>query len=270
MKLFINHIDKEILEKKLESVKHIDFSLFAEDIPKNQDDLSSINILLLFEPNEYFGLHDWAIQNQHLFQVILTWSDKVLNNCKNAIYLPFTSTWFTPEQYKKNHKKQFEVAHLCGKLLKTYGQSLRHELLARKDEIKIPTKFYDVYGDRYNVEDAKKGKEFIFGNSMFGAVIENTSYRGYFTEKILDCFLMKTIPIYWGCPNIGDFFNKEGIIKFENIDDFIYISNNLTPDLYFQYSKMIEDNYQIAIQNTDYYSKITNKVEEIFKYNNLI
>ena len=47
MKLFVNHIDKEILEKKLKSVKHIDFSLFVEDIPKNQDDLSSINILLL-------------------------------------------------------------------------------------------------------------------------------------------------------------------------------------------------------------------------------
>jgi hypothetical protein len=79
MKLFISHIDKEILEKKLESVKHIDFSLFVEDVPKSQDDLSPINILLLFEPNEYFGLHDWTIQNQHLFQVILTWIDKQIN-----------------------------------------------------------------------------------------------------------------------------------------------------------------------------------------------
>ena len=61
-----------------------------------------------------------------------------MNNCNNAIYFPFTSTWFTSEQYEKNHKKEFEVAHLCGKLLKTHGQSLRHELLARKNEIKIP------------------------------------------------------------------------------------------------------------------------------------
>lgn len=269
MKLFVNHLDKKSLEKSLGFVKHVDFSLFIEDIPKKQDDLSSINILLLFEPNEYFGLHDWAIQNKHLFQVILTWSDKILNNCENAIYFPFTSSWFTKEQYIKNRHKKFEVSHLCGKLLKTYGQSLRHELLNRKNEITIPTNFYDVYGDRYNVDDARKGKEFIFGESMFGTVIENTSHRGYFTEKILDCFLMKTIPIYWGCPNIGDYFNKEGIIKFENIDDFIYITNRLNEDDYTKRLNAIEDNYQLALQNINYESKIIDKIKEIFTLNNI-
>jgi hypothetical protein len=142
MKLFINHIDKEILEKKLESVKHIDFSLFAEDIPRHQDDLSSINILLLFEPNEYFGLHDWAIQNKDTFAAILTWDDKILNNCENAVFLPFGHTWFKPDQYEKEHKKEFIVAHLCCELLKSYGHQMRHEILAREKEIKIPTKFY--------------------------------------------------------------------------------------------------------------------------------
>jgi len=270
MKLFINHIDKEILEKQLESIKHIDFSLFAEDTPKKPEDLSPINILLLFEPNEYFGLHDWAIQNQHVFQIILTWSDKVLNNCDNAIYFPFTSTWFSPEQYEKHHDKKFEVAHLCGKLLKTYGHSLRHELSARKNEIKMPTKFFDTYGDRYNIEDARKGKEFIFGNSMFGVVIENTSHRGYFTEKIMDCFALKTIPIYWGCSNIEDFFDKDGIIKFNNIDDFIYIINNLNEDHYAKCLNAVENNYQKAINYVNYEEKIAQNIIEIFINNNLI
>lgn len=270
MKLFVNHLEKINLEEKLKFAKNIDFSLFVEDIPKKQEDLSLINILLLFEPNEYFGLHDWAIQNQHLFSVILTWSDKILNNCKNALYFPFTSTWFTIDQYNKNHDKKFQISHLCGKLLKTYGQSLRHELLIRKNEIKIPTKFYDIYGDRYNIEDARKGKEFIFGDSMFGAIIENTSHRGYFTEKIVDSFLMKTIPLYWGCPNIGDFFNEKGIIKFENVDDFIYISNQLTKDYYNQHIDTIEENYQIALQNINYEEKIVNKIKEIFELNKLL
>ena len=68
MKLFINHLNKENIEKKLEHIKHIDFSLFVDDIPKSQDNLSPINILVLQEPNEYFGLHDWVIQNKNLFQ----------------------------------------------------------------------------------------------------------------------------------------------------------------------------------------------------------
>ena len=142
MKLFINHFDKKTVESKMPHLKDIDFSLFVDDIPKSQDDLSPINILVLQEPNEYFGLHDWAIQNKDTFAAILTWDDKILNNCENAVFLPFGHTWFKPDQYEKEHKKEFKVAHLCGKLLKTYGQSLRHELLPRKKKFKLQTRFF--------------------------------------------------------------------------------------------------------------------------------
>jgi hypothetical protein len=270
MKLFINHLSKDNIEKYLDKVKHVDFSLFVDAIPNSQEELSSINIITMQEPNEYFGMHDWVIQNHNLFSAILTWDDKVLNNCPNSMFFPFGNIWITPEQYEKKHTKKFEVSHLCGKLLKTYGHSLRHELLARKNEIKIPTNFFDVYGDRYNIEDARKGKEEIFGNSMFGVVIENTSHRGYFTEKITDCFALKTIPIYWGCSNINDFFNKEGIIKFDNVDDFIYIVNNLDESYYQQHIDAIEENYKIATQLMDYEQKIAQTVTEIFTNNNLL
>ncbi len=32
----------------------------------------------------------------------------------------------------------------------------------------------------------------------------NSSNRGYHTEKIIDAFLSKTVPIYWGCPNLEE------------------------------------------------------------------
>ena len=70
MKLFINHLDKVVVESTLQHLKDIEFSLFIDDVPKNQDDLSPINILVLQEPNEYFGLHDWAIQNKDLFSFV--------------------------------------------------------------------------------------------------------------------------------------------------------------------------------------------------------
>jgi hypothetical protein len=270
MKIKANHFDKATFEAKLQSLSHIDFSLFIDAIPEQSQELSSINVLVLQEPNEYFGLHDWAIQNKDLFNVILTWDDKLLNNLDNALFLPFGHSWFKPDQYQKEHKKKFQISHLCGKLLKTYGQSLRHELLARENEIKIPTKYFDVYGDRYNIEEARKGKEEVFGDSMFGVAIENTSHNGYFTEKILDCFLLKTIPIYWGCTDIDNFFNKEGIIKFGNVDEFTYISNRLNEDYYNSRKEIIEENYQKALQYIDYESNVVNKITEIFELNKLI
>ena len=67
MKLFINHLEKIVFENILSEYKNLDFSLFIDYRPEKTEDLSSVNIFLLQEPNEYFGHHDWVIQNQHLF-----------------------------------------------------------------------------------------------------------------------------------------------------------------------------------------------------------
>ena len=270
MKVKVAHFDAKVFENKLQHLSHLDFSLFIDTPPQSQEDLSSINIISFQEPNEYFGLHDWAIQNKELFDIILTQSDKVLNNCDNAFYQPFGHTWLKSDQYEKEHNKEFKLAHLQGKLLKTYGHSLRHEVTTRQNEFSIPTKFYETYGDRNNIEDARLGKEFIFGDSQFGVVIENTSHRGYFTEKILDCFLLKTIPIYWGCSNIGDYFDIDGIIPFNNVDDLIYMSNNLNEDYYSSRKEIINKNWKLALEYVNYEQNIVNTITNIFKHNNLI
>ncbi len=270
MKLKIDFLDKKIFEEKLDHLKDLDFSLFVECIPQSQEELSPINIITLYEPNEYFGKHDWVIQNKDLFNIIITWDDKILNSCENAIFLPFGHTWFKPHQYEVNHSKEFKIAHLCGTLLKSYGHQMRHEILARKNEIKVPTKFFHTYGDRSNIEKARIDKEEIFSDSMFGVAIENFSHRGWFSEKILDCFLLKTIPIYWGCSNIDNFFNEKGVIKFENPDDFIYLSNKLTPQYYESKKDIIEENYKLALQYVNYEQNIVDKILEIFKLNKLV
>ena len=270
MKIKTSHFDSKIFEDKLQHLSHLDFSLFIDTIPQTQEDLSSINILSFQEPNEYFGLHEWAIQNKHLFDIILTQNDKVLNNCNNAIFQPFGHTWLKPDQYEKEHNKEFKLAHLQGKLLKTYGHSLRHEVTNRKNEFNIPIKFYETYGDRNNIDDARLGKEFIFGDSQFGVVIENTSHRGYFTEKILDCFLLKTIPFYWGCSNIEDFFDIDGIILIDNVDDLIYKANQLDKKYYENKKEIVDKNWRLALDYVYYEQNIVNSITQIFKYNKLI
>ncbi len=269
MKIFTKHTDhKPIYEEKLKAYSHIDFSLFV-DIPCHTSQLSSINVMVLQEPNEYFGVGTWTIVNKDLFQLIITWDDKVLNNCPQAIYNPFGHTWLQPDQYTKPRTKKFEVAHLAGKLQMSYGHSLRHEILARENEIKIPKRFFHTYGERDNVNMARIGKEEVFADSMFNIAIENFSHRGYFTEKLLDCFLFKSIPIYWGCSNIGDYFNIDGIKKFENVDDLIHI--HLDESYYYEFAKeAIEDNYQRALQYLDFEQRAVDKIIEVFKHNDLV
>ena len=50
---------------------------------------------------------------------------------------------------------------------------------------------------------------------MFSIVVENKKLPNYFTEKVVDCFLAHTFPLYHGCSNFKEFFDKD---SFETID----------------------------------------------------
>lgn len=52
----------------------------------------------------------------------------------------------------------------------------------------------------------------------YSLAIENSRHPHYWTEKIADCFLAGTVPIYWGAPNIGDYFPAESMIVLDSLD----------------------------------------------------
>ena len=49
----------------------------------------------------------------------------------------------------------------------------------------------------------------------YSLAIENASIPYYFTEKINDCFLAWTVPIYYGCRNIDKFFPSKSYIPID-------------------------------------------------------
>ncbi|MEM1212342.1 MAG: glycosyltransferase family 10 [Planctomycetota bacterium] len=48
--------------------------------------------------------------------------------------------------------------------------------------------------------------------------IENSSYPDYWTEKAADAFLSECFLVYWGCPNLGDYFPEEAFARID-LDD---------------------------------------------------
>lgn len=64
-------------------------------------------------------------------------------------------------------------------------------------------------------------KEKALIDYKYSIAIENSRQECYFSEKLIDCFLTWTVPIYWGCPNIFKYFPSESFITFseEGIDD---------------------------------------------------
>jgi len=49
----------------------------------------------------------------------------------------------------------------------------------------------------------------------YALAIENHSSRYYWTEKIADCFLAWTMPIYYGCTHIDEYFPPESMIRID-------------------------------------------------------
>ena len=50
--------------------------------------------------------------------------------------------------------------------------------------------------------------------------VENVRRPGYFTEKLLDCFLLRTVPVYWGCPDLAAFgFDVDGVVFIDDAGD---------------------------------------------------
>jgi len=82
---------------------------------------------------------------------------------------------------------------------------------------------------------------------MFNVAIENVVDTNAFTEKLTDCFLTGTVPIYYGCPNVGDFFNKDGIITFTTQEELDTILSELTEKKYFSMMDAIKENLQTAL-----------------------
>lgn len=191
-------------------------------------------------------IQDVILKHQY-FDLILTKTPEILKSCSNSQLFLFGDTWIDDTI---NEVKDFSISYMCSFHTNPYlAYEQRRELWYKQDEILIPKKFWSSRLNPIDVskaipycEDEYKEKLPLF-DSMFSICLENSKEQNYFTEKIIDCLRSKVIPIYWGCPNIDDYFNMDGIIVVENIADLIKISNKLTPDFYYSREYAINDNY---------------------------
>jgi hypothetical protein len=270
--------------KQYPEVYNKPITLFLDHPPQSQEQLSinPYNFLAVMEPNQLFGIHDWTLDNYNLFNGILTWGQDVLDKCPNSCFFPFGISWLDEEYINSidSVNKRFEVSFLCGGKKRIEGHHLRHRLYEREKEINMPKQWYYTLSDyNYNeghhtivkYENKPPGYEKQkLWESMFSICVENSSNRGYHTEKIIDAFLSKTIPIYWGCPNLEELgYNMDGVIYCSNEDEIIQKTNKLTLDDYYNRKEAIEYNFELAKYYANFNSRLVEILNEIIKINNI-
>jgi hypothetical protein len=48
--------------------------------------------------------------------------------------------------------------------------------------------------------------------------MENSQHLHYWTEKLTDCYLGYAFPIYWGAPNIHEYFQESALLQIDITD----------------------------------------------------
>jgi len=99
-------------------------------------------------------------------------------------------------------------------------------------------------------------KEEVLNSYKFSIIIENEKNNNYITEKIIDCFATKTIPIYWGSPNISEYFDANGIITFNSFSNFFEIVSKINNNTYNYLNEAIENNYNESKKYWSYWERI--------------
>ena len=221
-------------------------------------------IAIQCEPNEISNLRELFILNHKRFHLLLTFDEQILQSCPNAKFVPYGTTWFGDGKstYKivDITRKQPKISTVVGLKEMTRAHTFRKSLYFNQLNIPLPITWFrssrDGGGTLPSINNnplLKDSKEDLFIEYQFSLVIENSRQKNYFSEKLIDCLLMKTIPIYYGCENISDFFDTSGWVLIQNRD-----INELKTQLpkYEDYINIINKNYEIALTYSYYPSNI--------------
>lgn len=92
--------------------------------------------------------------------------------------------------------------------------------LCEYKRVESPGSFLNNMPDGQVVSWCDDSKTDFQRKCKFTLCFESTSHYGFITEKITDAFYADTIPIYYGCPNVTDIFNKDAFINCMDYDSF--------------------------------------------------
>ena len=268
MKPIVHYADSSFSEDGLFSEQERQVSISIDSL--NLSDTAPFRVFVESECPEVRDLIQGIIDNHKFYDIILAWHERILRECPNAVKFVSPSAPWCGEfsagtiSYRqgmqnkfyiidqKASAKPFEVSYLTSSKNWCPGHMLRQQIF---DALSSVVGELKVNKHRSPPRLSGAERTSIF-QAQYHIAVENAQWNNYFTEKILDCFLMRTMPLYWGCPNLGEYFNLDGVMQFSTVDGLVLLLKNLTPEHYHSHHQVIEENYQRALEYTDYFSRV--------------
>ncbi|MCY3725022.1 MAG: glycosyltransferase family 10 [Rhodobacteraceae bacterium] len=202
--------------------------------------------LIVAEPDAYDAIHLNCVRNllcdSTKYFRVLTFNTKLLNSLPNAVFFNFAYCSINPQKRTQIAKTK-NVSLIASEKNYLEGHKLRHLVASVIIENGLDI---DLMGRKYKfLDDTSEG----LLEYRYSVVIENSIQESYFTEKLIDALVCETIPIYWGAPNIGDYFDKQGIIQCYSIGEIVSKLKSLSISDYEERKEAIINNKHLASRN---------------------
>ncbi len=195
------------------------------------------NIAWLLEPTAINPhVYEWIAENAEKFRLILTHNRRLLERLPNSKFVPAGGCW-VHEKDQQIFRKTRNLSIIASSKTLTEGHRLRH-LIVSQHQARI-----DAFGGGYK---RIKNKIKALKRYRFSLAIDNSREDYYFTEKLIDCFVTGTVPVYYGCPSISDYFDTRGMILINSADDFSNVVDLLNDQHYLSMMPYIRSNFEEA------------------------
>lgn len=231
-----------------------DIHIFEDSFLRDHSKVDAkIKIGLLLEvPSIYDHANQFDAKMFHPYKWLLD------NNCRHFDYLigpfKFLQDWIGKDKYR------YVPAPWCRIPRESFGLYEKERMLSiiasfktwlcghkiRHDVISKFRNRMDVFGNGYNTVIDDHGKIIGLAPYYFTFVILNVDMDDAFSEALTDALAVGTIPIFWGTKNIGKYFNPDGIIQFNEVEELDKIIPSLSKELYMSKIEAVKDNIERA------------------------
>jgi hypothetical protein len=230
-------------------------------------DTTPYKVFVQLEPPDIVPTEQRLIDSHTFYNLIIAWNQRVLEGCPNNTvkYIFGTCRWATnPKDDCDVSKKRFAVSYLTSSKTMCAGHYFRHEvykgLPANVGKLEVTKYMSNCGGNHAEIKPVLECKRPLLYPYQYSITMENGRRTNWITEKLIDCLVSRTIPIYWGAPNVGEFFDDKAILSFDTYSDLENILKNLTPEFYQEKLESIEHNLHEAMKYTDVHARINEEI----------
>jgi hypothetical protein len=198
-----------------EPIVDCDYCIFLNNNNKDSIEICCPpdNIWMFVQEPYQKGLTDWVTERHNYFSKVFTHLpvDQSTKYIRSQTCLPWHigKTYDQLSKTDTSPKKDKSLSSIVGGAVFLPGHKLRQNFIKKVLDSDLPL---ELFGKNIRpLEDKAQGLDQYF----FSFAVENNSNPDMWTEKLADCYLSWTMPVYYGCTNLDKYFPPKSFIQID-------------------------------------------------------